>query len=140
MFVILDTNHFTELADETAIGSRLITRLQGGKAVAFTTIITSQEVCQGWCALINRQKPGQPQVFGYQEFQHSLDMLHELVVLPFDEESAAVFHGLQDQHLRIGTMDLKIAAICLAHDGLLLTRNLVDFEKVPNLRGENWLD
>lgn len=42
--------------------------------------------------------------------------------------------------MRIGTMDLKIAAICLAHDATLLTRNLVDFEKVPGLRVENWLD
>ena len=36
--------------------------------------------------------------------------------------------------------DLKIAAICLAHDATLLTRNLVDFEKVPGLRVENGLD
>jgi hypothetical protein len=27
-------------------------------------------------------------------------------------------------------MDLKIASICLVHDGLLLTRSLSDFEKV----------
>jgi tRNA(fMet)-specific endonuclease VapC len=37
-------------------------------------------------------------------------------------------------------MDLKIAAICLAHDATLLSRNLRDFEKVPDLRTENWLD
>ena len=37
-------------------------------------------------------------------------------------------------------MDLKIASICIAHDALLLTRNLVDFEKVPRLKVENWLD
>lgn len=37
-------------------------------------------------------------------------------------------------------MDLKIAAICIAHDAMLLSRNLVDFEKVPGLRVENWLD
>ncbi len=37
-------------------------------------------------------------------------------------------------------MDLKIAAITLAHDALLLTRNIADFERVPGLRAENWLD
>ena len=37
-------------------------------------------------------------------------------------------------------VDLKIASICLVHDGLLLTRNLSDFAKVPGLRVENWLD
>jgi len=37
-------------------------------------------------------------------------------------------------------MDLKLASICLAHEGTLLTRNVVDFAKVPGLRVENWLD
>jgi tRNA(fMet)-specific endonuclease VapC len=35
-------------------------------------------------------------------------------------------------------MDLKIAAICLANDATLLTRNSTDFGKVPALRTENW--
>tara|TARA_R110002049_G_C8914675_1_gene542753 strand:+ start:164 stop:382 length:219 start_codon:yes stop_codon:yes gene_type:complete len=41
---------------------------------------------------------------------------------------------------RIGTMDLKIAAICEAHDAMLLTRNLADFRAMPKLVVENWLD
>ena len=36
-------------------------------------------------------------------------------------------------------MDLKIAAIALAGDAVLLAANLRDFEKVPMLRIENWL-
>jgi tRNA(fMet)-specific endonuclease VapC len=35
-------------------------------------------------------------------------------------------------------MDLKIAAIALANDVTLLTRNLSDFGKVPDLRTEDW--
>ena len=41
---------------------------------------------------------------------------------------------------QVGTQDLKIACICLAHDATLLTRNLADFQPVPGLRVENWLD
>ncbi|MFN0078159.1 MAG: type II toxin-antitoxin system VapC family toxin [Prosthecobacter sp.] len=37
-------------------------------------------------------------------------------------------------------MDLKIAAICLAHDAMLLTRNLSDFDQIPGLRVENRLE
>jgi predicted nucleic acid-binding protein len=37
-------------------------------------------------------------------------------------------------------MDLKIAAITLVHGAMLLTRNTVDFAKVPGLRFANWLD
>jgi len=34
-------------------------------------------------------------------------------------------------------MDLKIAAIALANDATLLTRNLSDFNKVPDLHAED---
>ncbi len=70
----------------------------------------------------------------------AVEGLGSITVLDFDEESAEEFHQLQSQRLTIGSMDLKIAAICLSHDALLLSRNLVDFNKVPGLRVENWLD
>ncbi len=37
-------------------------------------------------------------------------------------------------------MDLKIACIAITHDATLLTRNTVDFARVPGLHFENWLD
>ena len=44
------------------------------------------------------------------------------------------------QGLRIGSLDLKIACIALAHAAAVLTRNTTDFAQVPGLRIENWLD
>ena len=35
-------------------------------------------------------------------------------------------------------MDLKIAAIVIAQNGILLSKNLKDFRKVPGLRVEDW--
>lgn len=52
----------------------------------------------------------------------------------------ARFRELGALRTRVGSMDLRIACIALAHDATLLTRNLADFEKVPGLRVENWLD
>jgi len=57
-----------------------------------------------------------------------------------DHEAVETFNRLRDQGARVGTQDLKIAAIAFAHDARLLTRNAVDFAKVPGLRFENWLD
>lgn len=48
------------------------------------------------------------------------------------------FQRLKRSRLRIGTMDLKIAAIALVHDATLITRNRADFAKVPGLRVEDW--
>jgi tRNA(fMet)-specific endonuclease VapC len=55
-------------------------------------------------------------------------------ILPFEGNAISTFQSLWLQRLRIGTMDLKIAAIALANDTTLLTRNLADFNKVPGLR------
>jgi tRNA(fMet)-specific endonuclease VapC len=37
-------------------------------------------------------------------------------------------------------MDLRIAAVAVAHDATLLSRNLSDFSKVPGLRAEDWTE
>jgi tRNA(fMet)-specific endonuclease VapC len=48
------------------------------------------------------------------------------------------FDQLKSAKIRIGTMDLRIAAIALSRNLTVLTRNLSDFGKVPGLRIEDW--
>ena len=141
MFVILDTNHFTELVHDTGAGMRLKQQLAERDVEVLTTVITAQEVSEGWSAFIRKQKAGSDiQVHGYAQFQHSLELLMELAMLSFDEDAASIFRRLRRNFPQAGTQDLKIAAIGLAHDAIVLTRNTVDFAKVPGLRVENWLD
>lgn len=140
MFVVLDTNHYNELTNDSLIGRNVQRRIEGTRADVFISIISVQESAQGWLSLINRHKPGREQVYPYARFQRSIETLIKLPILPFDEAAARVFDNVRRQRVRVGTMDLKIAAICLAHDAVLLTRNLADFEKVPGLQAENWLD
>jgi tRNA(fMet)-specific endonuclease VapC len=97
-------------------------------------------VAQWLMSVIRRHRGGLDQITGYERLRACIESLSKLGILPFDREAALVFHQLERSRLRIGTMGLKIAAICIAHDALLLSRNLVDFEKVPGLRVENCLD
>ncbi len=140
MVVILDTNHFRELVEAGVLGRRLLARIEENQAEVFTCIVAAEETLRGWMALLNQQKPGPDQIAAYVEFQRSLETLAYFTIMPFDHETADHFVRLRSQFPRHGTMDLKIAAICLAHDTLLLSRNLQDFEKIPGLKVENWLD
>lgn len=48
------------------------------------------------------------------------------------------FERLQQQRIRIGTNDLRIASIAKANYAKLLSRNLRDFRLVPGLDVEDW--
>ena len=140
MFVVLDANHFREHAHGTALGRTLKSRITKHQASVFSCIVAAEESLQGWISLVRRERAGPAQIHGYDFLQRTIGTLASLTILPFDDEAAAMFQMLETLRPRIGTMDLKIAAICLVHDATLLTRNLVDFEKVPGLKVENWLD
>jgi predicted nucleic acid-binding protein len=140
MFVVLDTNHFQELRENSAAGKRLTARIDERRADVFCCIAGAEESLQGWLAFIRSRANGRAQLDPYARLLECIQALNKFTILPFDSESAGHFHRLQNERIRIGAMDLEIAAICLAHDALLLTRNLVDFEKVSGLRVENWLD
>ncbi len=78
------------------------------------------------------------QVSAYKRLGRHLDLYRRIRVLEFDETAATEFQRLRQTRIRVGTMDLKIAAVVLAHDGTLLSRNLRDFHKVPGLKVEDW--
>ena len=67
-----------------------------------------------------------------------LENYRRIPVLGFDEAAAMIFQRLRRSRLRIGTMDLKIAAIVLARDATLLSRNLDDFSHIPDVHVEDW--
>jgi tRNA(fMet)-specific endonuclease VapC len=74
----------------------------------------------------------------YNDLVEHLVVYKDSEVIPYTAEADVIFHELRKQKIGIGTRDLRIAAITLSHDATLLTRNLQDFTKVPNLRVEDW--
>ena len=138
--LVLDTDHLTALEwRDTEQAERLRDLLDDAPEPQVTTIITYEEQCRGWLNYINQARSIEQRVDAYQNLANHLKFYLKVTVLDFDRPAAEKFERLRKARVQIGTMDLKIAAITLAHDATLLSRNLKDFEKVPGLKVEDWL-
>lgn len=141
MRIILDTDCVSLLergdsAEQRELQKRLAV-LSSDDVVA-TTIITFEEQMRGWLAYLAKSRTLGAQVAAYTWLKRFLDNYRVIPVLEFDGAAANEFRRLQSLRLRVGTMDLKIAAIALARDAVLITRNLRDFERVPDLKIDDW--
>ncbi|SRR6266446_309740 len=103
-----------------------------------TTIITFGEDLGGWLPSCRRARDGATRAGAYARLQRGLDFYRDKDCLPFDEATAVIFDRLRAHKIRVGTNDLAIAAIVLSVNGILITRNTADFQKVPGLVLEDW--
>lgn len=71
------------------------------------------------------------------------ELLNDVTILDFDKPCAIEFGRLNGRLLRIGLtvnpVDLMIAAVALIYDFTLVTHNTRDFQSIPGLRLEDWL-
>lgn len=138
--LVLDTNHFSEFERGEGRGAALRVRLRETSLEKALSIVTIEEGLRGWLAEINRQIDLDRQIIPYRKLQRYVELAANWTILGWDAECATLFRSFRAQGIRIGTMDLKIACIALAHDATLLTRNTTDFAQVPGLKFENWLE
>src|SRR5579859_7853425 len=133
MIYVLDTDILSLLAhhrsQEAAHIRRRIVDLPDD-AVA-TTIVNYEEQIRGWMAYLSRAKTPQTEIVAYSRLMDNLRVFRKLKVLPYDETAVRGVDELSSRAIRIGRMDLKIAAITLAIDATLITRNILDFQRVP---------
>jgi tRNA(fMet)-specific endonuclease VapC len=136
MLFLLDTDHITLYREENLPLQR---RIGARAAEEFgVTIVSFEEQVKGWLSFIHRAQTPVKLVWGYRSLQETLRFFAKQQVLPFDETAALYFQQLQQQRLRVGTQDLRIAAIALANRCTVVTRNRRDFERVPGLLVEDW--
>ncbi len=93
---------------------------------------------RGWLSYIAASRTVEQQIFAYQMLHGFLESYRNSAVIDFDEAAAKVFVNLKSQKVRIGAMDVKIASIAISRDAILVSRNLRDFEEVPNLVVKDW--
>jgi tRNA(fMet)-specific endonuclease VapC len=133
---ILDTDHVSLSQREHPL---ILQRMAAiGNNYLATTIITVEEQIQGRFAVIKRIVSGEKLVWAYQDLQNTLGYFTTMTILPFTPIANIHYDRLRRQPIRIGTQDLKIAAIALTVNGTLVTRNWKDFQRVPGVLLEDW--
>jgi tRNA(fMet)-specific endonuclease VapC len=137
---LLDTEHLVILQRQSEPGyARLRSAMSKHEAADFfLPIISFHEQVMGANSFISQARSKEALVRGYQMMEPCLIDFNRIQVLPFDEPAAVQFDSLRPQ-VRVGTMDLRIAAIAISHSLTVLTRNTVDFAKVPSLVVEDWV-
>lgn len=102
------------------------------------TIVTVEEQLRGRLAQIRKTSSTIFRLQAYTRLHEALDFFTQVRILDFDEVASARYETLRQQRVRIGTQDLRIAAIVLAVTGVLITRNVRDFRQIPDLIMEDW--
>lgn len=133
---VLDTDHLSlyQRGIEPLL-SRLLSHPPDELAI---TIITIEEQLRGRLAQVRKATTAARLVESYRWLGETFDQLSRLPVLDFNGPAATVYERLLSQKLRIGTQDLRIAAVVLSRSGVLLTRNRQDFARVPGLQLSDW--
>jgi tRNA(fMet)-specific endonuclease VapC len=114
---LLDTDHIALLDRGGAEGQRIRARLsQMPGAEVTASVVSYEEQLRGWMAYLAQLRVVARQVDGYRRLERMLEFYCGTPLLAFDERAAERFHELWLTRIRVGTMDLKIAAIALAND------------------------
>jgi tRNA(fMet)-specific endonuclease VapC len=97
------------------------------------SVITVEEMIRGRLAVLARRTAGAARIRAYTKFTETVLFFSSISVVPFDLDSEQIFQSLRTMRLRVGSQDLRIAAIVLANKLALVTRNRRDFERIPEL-------
>lgn len=119
----------------------LTKRIANSEPVAIT-VVSRLEILQGRIASILKAADGTHLLKAQHWLRESEEFLGCLPCVNFDASAVVVFDRLREERRlrKIGRADLLIASITLAHNAILVTRNLKHFQPIPGLRVENWAD
>jgi tRNA(fMet)-specific endonuclease VapC len=136
---LLDTDHASLLlGGHPLVGHRVAAV---GAQVAIS-LVTVQELFNGWVVRINGAREMDEVVRLYGKLNRTLLLCKRIRVIEFDQSVAVVLQQLIVDNPELGKQrlkqDMRIAATALAHGAVMVTRNARDFSRVPGLTVEDW--
>jgi tRNA(fMet)-specific endonuclease VapC len=136
---ILDTDHLSVLDHGGVAAEILLQRLATtDSSQVATSIISYEEQMRGWLSYAAQAQTVEQQVEAYKQLKRQLTNYCAIPILEFDETAVREFQRLKKSYPRLGSMDLKIAAIALVNQAIVLTRNSRDFGQIASLVIEDW--
>ncbi len=133
---VLDTDTLSLLQDgHPAVVARVATCAAEDLAI---TVVSVEEQLSGWYRRLRRAKKPEELAKVYDRLTKAVRSLSRLPILSFSEAAIHRCKGLQASKLNVRKMDLCIAAIVLEARAIVVTRNVRDFKRVPNLLVEDW--
>jgi tRNA(fMet)-specific endonuclease VapC len=133
---VLDSDHLSlHQRGHEPLRKRLLTIPANQIAV---TIISAEEVMRGRLAQLRRADKPENRLGAYHWLSRTIEFLCGFTILKFDTQAEAFFQDFRVKKIKIGTQDLKIAAIARSLDATLVTRNRRDFKRIPSLKIEDW--
>ena len=136
---LLDTDTVSfVLSNHPLVNQRLA--MAGEDAV--TSIITVHEVFNGWVGRINSAKMVNQTIALYGKLSKALELFKDVEILDFDDKAAEQLTVFIQNNPQLNKnklqKDMRIAAIALANNAIVVTRNHRDFSQVPGLKIVDW--
>ena len=133
----------TDSASLFLAGNRqLIHRVTQEVPNVVTTIVTVQELFNGWAGRVNDPEEANNLVRIYGKLWQTTEFLKTIEILTFSELANTYHQNLILEHKILAKKrlekDMRIAAIALSVSGTIITRNRKDFSQVPDLKIEDW--
>jgi len=136
MSYVLDTDTLTLLrCQHSVVLSNVRAHRTAGVAV---TVISLEEQLGGWYSVVRKARQRDDMARAYQSLADTVAFLADFAIRSFTVPAIIRFDSLRAQKLRIGSNDLRIAAIALEANATVVSRNLRDFGRVPGLSAVDW--
>lgn len=137
--IAFDTDVLTDIGD--GVQTVLARLAPPPPASLFVPIVVIEEVLRGRLNTIRRAQAGQgplPLDGAYKYLESSIGDFRRFQILPYTTAAHTLFQAWRAAKIRIGTQDLRIAAVAFAHSATLVTRNARDYQQVPGLALDVW--
>ena len=135
-FWVLDTDHVSLFQQNYPILTERINAVNPEEIGV--TVITLEEQFYGRLNGIRRANSPEKLISAYAKLSATWNYFATVNLLDFDLDASNCFAELLRLKIRIGTQDLRIAAVVMSRNAILVTRNRRDFERIPGLRFEDW--